>query len=190
MVYLQSYIFIYHLSSCPSPPWLRGSPGARQGELCTCMTQRLRIHQPVSLFTALQTWLWINPAFVRSSDEDLDVWDVVFYWPVKTAGKGRRNLGLWAGSKSVHCAHAFPSLCTFLALGDCQHMLCIRKYAIQFISLYFVLLSGLLITSILSLKCKYGHHVMFSMEIHLVQKAWRDALAWQGFHRLKTKNTL
>ena len=61
----------------------------------------------------------------------------------------------------------FPSL-LFLAFRCLLHVLCIRTYVTQFISLYFVPLSGLLITSILSLKCNYGHHVMFSMEIHLV----------------------
>lgn len=33
MAYLQSYVFIHHLSSCPSPPRLRGSSGARQGKV-------------------------------------------------------------------------------------------------------------------------------------------------------------
>lgn len=33
MVYLQSYVFIHHLSSCPSPPRLRGSSGPRQGKV-------------------------------------------------------------------------------------------------------------------------------------------------------------
>lgn len=81
----------------------------------------------------------------------------------------------------------FPLCGHFGFLLLCQHMLRIRTYVIQFISLYFVPLSGLLITSILSLKCNYGHHVMFSMEMHLVQKAGRDPSAWQSFHRWKTK---
>lgn len=131
----------------------------------------------------------MNPAVASSADEALGLWHDTFYLTLKISDKAeKKDSGSSAGSNSAPCEHMFPSLWTFfgvLLLG--HHMLCIIMYVIQFIGLYFVPLSGLLITSILSHKCNYGHHVMFSMEIHLVQKAGRDPSTWQSFHRRKTK---
>lgn len=81
---------------------------------------------------------------------------MIFILPLRDKGR-RKCSGYYAGSNS---------LCGFFLgfLLHCQHMLYIRMYVIQFISLYFVPLSGLLITSNLSLKCNYGHHVMFQMK--------------------------
>lgn len=63
MVYLQSYIFIYHPPSCPSPPQLGDLPGARQGKtlFCSCipwLSACASIHQPVHLCSlSFQMWL-------------------------------------------------------------------------------------------------------------------------------------
>lgn len=126
---------------------------------------------------------------MSSVDAALDIWDDTFYLTFKTRDTAERSV-LFPKMDQIQ----LPVNMCFLLCGRffgflllCQHMLCIIMYVIQFISLYFVPLSGLLITSILSLKCNYGHHVMFSMEMHSVQKAGRNPSAWQSFHRRKTK---
>ena len=180
MVYLQSYIFIYHP---PPVRHRRGSGAAREPD---GLNSFLHMHDSapahpstcLSLSTALQTWgpplrTWTS-GMIRSIQ------------PPKQEIRRERSALV-----SAHCAHVFyffvGHFWAFLLL--CQHMLCIRMYAIQFISLYFVPLSSLLITSILSLKCNYGRHVMFSMEMHSVQKAGRDPSSWQRFYRQRKTKT-
>ncbi len=95
MVYLQSYIFIYHPPSCPSPQWLRGSSGARQGKLlsaraslsaCTSINLSMSVHYPAN------SALLINPAVVSSADEAPHVRDDAFYLTSKTLDKAERSI--------------------------------------------------------------------------------------------------
>lgn len=127
----------------------------------------VRVHSStcLSLVTALQTW-----RFSKSPhDTALDVWDDMFYLTFKPGDETERSVLFSELDQFLLPVHMCFLLCgCFLGFFLlCQHMLCIRPYVLQFITLYFVPLSGLLIASILSLKCNYVHHVMFLVEIHL-----------------------
>lgn len=180
MVYLQSYVFIHHLSSCPSPPRLRGSSGARQGKVLL-----LHVHDSAPVHPSS------CPSLVTSTNGTLpplllmEPWMCVFFFLFVYLQAARQS----TKKRSVRWLpmHVFFLLCgcIFGFLLPCQHMLCIRLYVLRFTGLYFVQLSGLLITSILSLKCNYVHHVMFLVERRRGLGA-RPRL-WQSFHQWKTK---
>lgn len=80
--------------------------------------------------------------------------------------------------------------CVFGLLLLHQHVLCISLYVLRCIGLYFVPLSGLLITLILSLKCNYVHHVMFLVESHLVWEPESDSLTLAEPPSTENKNIL
>lgn len=187
MVYLQSYVFIHHLSSCPSPPRLRGSSGARQGRVLF-----LHVHDSAPVHPSSCPSLVTSPTNGTLSPLLLmEPWMCVFFFFFVYLQAGRQSTKKrsvrWLGSSFFLPTHMFFLLygCIFGLLLPCQHMLCIRLYVLQFTGLYFVQLSGLLITSILSLKCNYVHHVMFLVERH--GRLGASPRLWQSFHQWKTK---
>lgn len=186
MVYLQSYVFIHHLSSCPSPPRLRGSSGARQGKVLF-----LHVHDSAPVHPSPCPSLVTSPTNGTLSPLLLmEPWMCGFFFyclPSSRQTKHKEALRSLTRIKFFLSTHVFFLLCgcIFGFVSPCQHMLCIRLYVLRFTGLYFVQLSGLLITSILSLKCNYVHHVMFLVERH--RRLGASPRLWQSFHQWKTK---
>lgn len=120
---------------------------------CTCVTQRLCIHQPVYLRPVAPRTRDSSPKVATIKPRTAEV--VCFYLTFKARDKAASALVFWAGSISVPLVRLFPSsfLCgCFLALCYfCPHVLCISPYAPPFKCLLFVPLSSSLITAILSL---------------------------------------
>lgn len=187
-VYLQSYIFIHHLSACPSPPQLGGSSGARRGELLF-----LHVHDSVSVHPST------CPSLVASLPCKCvslfsDVWDsfLLLFIYLQPEWKAQRGDPFTDSDQFLLPAHMFFLLCgcVFGFLLPCQHVLCISLCVLRCIGLYFVPLSGLLITSILSLKCNYVHHVLFLVGRHLVREAERGPWALAEPPPMENKNML
>lgn len=191
MVYLQSYVFIHHLSSCPSPPRLGDSSGARRGELLFLHVQDSEsVHQSTcpSLVTALLykcDSCWWNRRCLR-------LFFCYYLLTFKPSEKAQRSDPFTDWDQFLLPAHMFFLLCgcVFGSLLPCQHVLCIRLYVLRCIGLYFFPLSGLLITSILSLKCNYVHHVMFLVGRHLVREAKSNPSALAEPPPMENKNRL
>lgn len=172
---------------CPHVRHHRGSGAAQEPDrvksfFCTCMTQRLCIHHPVHLWS-LFLWKWPPPSCWWSLG---CVFFLIVYLQAARQSTKKHSVR-WLGSIFFLPAHMFFLLygCIFGFLLPCQHVLCIRLYVLQFTGLYFVQLSGLLITSILSLKCNYVHHVMFLVERH--RRLGVIPRLWQSSHWWKTK---
>lgn len=139
---------------------------------------RLRVCASINLsisgrFSSLQMWLslllmepWIS-----------EILFCYYLFTFKPSEKAQRSDPFTEWDQYLHM---FFLLCFLL---PCQHVLCIRLYVLRCIGLYFAPLSGLLITSILSLKCNYVHHVMFLVERYLVRGGWARSL---GFGRAST----
>lgn len=173
---------------CPPVRHHRGSGAAQEPDrvksfFCTCMTQRLCIHHPVHLWSLLLQMGLFPPSCWWS------LGCVCFFlFTFKPADKAQRSVP-FADSNQVFSSprmwFSFYVNALFGYLLPCQHMLCIRLYVLRFTGLYFVQLSGLLITSILSLKCNYVHHVTFLVERH--GRLGASPRLWQSFHQWKTK---
>lgn len=174
---------------CPPVRHHRGSGAAQEPDrvksfFCTCMTQRLCIHHSVHLWSLLLQMGLFPPSCWWS----LGCFFCFFFVYLQAGRQSTKKRSVrWLGSSFFLPTHVFFLLCgcIFGLLLPCQHMLCIRLYVLRFTGLYFVQLSGLLITSILSLKCNYVHHVMFLVERR--RRLGASPRLWQSFHQWKTK---
>lgn len=187
-VYLQSYIFIHRLPACPSPPQLGGSSGARRGELLF-----LHVHDSVSVhLSTCPSPVASLPCKCVSLSSMSEIRFCYYLFTFKPSEKAQSSDPFTDSDQFLLPAHMFFLLCgcVFGFLLPCQHVLCISLCVLRCIGLYFVPLSGLLITSILSLKCNYVHHVLFLVGRRLVREAERGPWALAQSPPMENKNML
>lgn len=117
---------------------------------CTCVTQRLCIHQPVCLRPVAPRTRDSSPKVVTIRPRTAEV--VCFYLTFKARDKASQCscflswIDFCYPSSLLFLCGCFLALCYF-----CPHVLCISLHAIPFKCLLFVPLSSSLITAILSL---------------------------------------